>query len=224
MSFISPPPEIALINISLYLKIPVSGSGRLNLPAWPCFVCFGGPGSLTPKQTIMIMTLQDGIDLEFSVFSMGFPCFSREIKLSQSQPSALAAENFSLERLSSEIRVFLDYFKRQFSVNSVDKIIFAAKSVHLDLIANLNKNLGLNIQTLEQSGEAELNVLPDLDAFKAYAAALGFAARRALKGRVPMNLTADLFRRLSRQTVVPKEKAVVQALPQLDFNLLKAPP
>ena len=177
-----------------------------------------------PKQTIMIMTLQDGIDLEFSVFSMGFPCFSREIKLSQAQPSADMAESYSPERLSNEIRVFLDYFKRQFSVNSVDKIIFAAKSVNLDLIANLNKNLGLNIRTLEQSGDAGLSVLPDLDAFKAYAAALGFAARRALKGQARMNLTADLFRKLSRQTVIaPKEKAVVQALPKLDFNLVQRP-
>jgi len=176
------------------------------------------------KQTIMIMTVQDDMDLEFSVFSAGFPCFSREIKLSQAQPSASprgepsadAAENASPERLSSEIRVFLDYFKRQFSVNSVDKIIFAAKSVQMDLIANLNKNLGLNIQTLEQSGDAELNALPDLDAFKAYAA--------ALKGQVPMNLTADLSRRLSRQTVIiSKEKTAVPALPQLDFSLFKRP-
>ena len=176
------------------------------------------------KQTIMIMTVQDDMDLEFSVFSRDFPCFSREIKLSQAQPSASprgepsadAAENASPERLSSEIRFFLDYFKRQFSVNSVDKIIFAAKSVQMDLIANLNKNLGLNIQTLEQSGDAELNALPDLDAFKAYAA--------ALKGQVRMNLTADLFRKLSRHTVVvPKEKAVVPALPRLDFNLVRRP-
>ena len=179
---------------------------------------------LDPKQTIMIINIQDGSDLEFSVLSMGFPCFSREIKLSQSQPSASprgepsadAAENASPERLSSEIRVFLDYFKRQFSVNSVDKIIFVAKSVPLDLIADLNKNLGLNIQTLEQSGDAGLNALPDLDAFKAYAA--------ALKGQVPVNLTADLFRRLSRQTVIiSKEKTAVPALPQLDFSLFKRP-
>lgn len=169
-----------------------------------------------PKQTIMIMTLQDGIDLEFSVFSLGFPCFSREIKLSQAQPSADPAENPSPERLSSEIRVFLDYFKRQFSVNSVDKIIFVAKSVNLDLIASLNKILGLNIQTLEQSGDAGLSALPDLDSFKAYAA--------ALKGQARMNLTADLFRKLSRRTVVvPKEKAAVQALPRIDFNLLRRP-
>ncbi len=169
-----------------------------------------------PKQTIMIMTLQDGIDLEFSVLSMGFPCFSREIKLSQVPPSADLAENYSPERLSSEIRVFLDYFKRQFSVNSVDKIIFVAKSVNLDLIAGLNKILGLNIQTLEQSGDAGLSALPDLDSFKAYAA--------ALKGQARMNLTADLFRKLSRRTVVvPKEKTAVQALPKLDFNLLKRP-
>ena len=169
-----------------------------------------------PKQTIMIMTLQDGIDLEFSVFSLGFPCFSREIKLSQVPPSADMAEYASPERLSSEIRVFLDYFKRQFSVNSVDRIIFVAKSVHLDLIAALNKNLGLNIQTLEQSGDSGLNALPDLDAFKAYAA--------ALKAQARMNLTADLFRKLSRHTViVPQEKAALPALFQLNFNLLKRP-
>lgn len=182
-------------------------------------------GQFDPKQTIMIMTVQDEGDLEFSVFSAGFPCFSREIKLSQSlppvsrrqdEPFSVPAENLSPERLSSEVRVFIDYFKRQFSVNSVDKIIYAAKGVDLDLIAGLNKNLGLNIQTLDQSSDAGLNLLPDLDAFKAYAS--------ALKGQARINLSADLFRRLSRQAVpAPKEKAAVLNLPRIDFNLFRRP-
>ncbi len=174
-------------------------------------------GQFDPKQTIMIMTVQDEADLEFSVFSAGFPCFSREIKLSQNPPVPQEREGLSAERLSSEVRVFIDYFKRQFSVNSVDKIIYVSKSADLDLISGLNKNLGLNIQTLDQSADAGLDSLPDLGAFKAYAA--------ALKGQARINLSADLFRRLSRQTViVPQDKAAIPAVfAGLDFNLFKRP-
>lgn len=173
-------------------------------------------------RAIMIITVPEDLDAEFSLMNAGFPCLSREIKLSQYQAPAESGERLSLERLSSEIRVFLDYSKRQFSVNSLDKIVFVAKNANLEFIAGLNKGLGLNIQTLEQGGNPELAALADLDGLKAYAL--------SLRGSVRLSLSVNLLRNirrlsLSQSAALPAAEApkAVFRIQELNWGLFRRP-
>ena len=108
------------------------------------------------KQSIAFMAIDDDLDMEFSIVNAGFPCFSRDVRLSRAQdaPSTgSGAEVVSQERLTSELRVSLGYFRRQFSGCSVDKVILVAKNVNPGLISELSKNLGIEVQLLELDKE-----------------------------------------------------------------------
>ena len=141
------------------------------------------------KQSIAFMAIDDDLDMEFSIVNAGFPCFSRDVRLSRAQDAPATGsgvEVVSQERLTSEVRVSLGYFRRQFSGCSVDKVILVAKNVNSGLISELSKNLGIEVQLLDLDKNSALNGLVDLDALKACAV--------GLKDTIKVNLSVDLLK------------------------------
>lgn len=146
---------------------------------------------LSYKQTIMIVTLYGRSNAEFSVVKDGLPCFSREVKLSLEAFASGGSEYVITERLGSEIRIFLDYFKRQFSVSSVDKIIFFSDSIDPGIISSLNQGIGISTQLFQRPEALQLSQLTNLDGLKAYAS--------ALRGMVKLDLSVNLLRNVHRR-------------------------
>ncbi len=145
---------------------------------------------LEPKISCALVSIQ-GFDVEFSIFSDGFPCFSRDIKLSQVpgvSPVYSESEELSIHgRLASEIRVSLDYFRRHFSGRSVGKILILTQDKSQEMIAYLSKGLSLPVELVDLSKDERLNTLTDIDSLRAYAA--------ALRTTVNINLSIDLFKK-----------------------------
>ena len=171
------------------------------------------------KQSIAFMAIDDDLDMEFSIVNAGFPCFSRDVRLSRGQdaPSAgSGVEVVSQERLTSEVRVSLGYFRRQFSGCSVDKVILVAKNINLGLISELSKNLGIEVQLLELDKSSALNTLADLDALKACAV--------GLKDTIKVNLSVDLLKsRQEYRLSPPKDISVPGPTFAVSLDMIKRP-
>jgi hypothetical protein len=108
----------------------------------------------------------------------GFPYFTRDIRLtSASGQEASPAEDIDslMFRLINEVRVSLDYYRRQFLKKEVDEMIVISHMATSNLIDHFSKELGLkvNLLKLEELVQAEgvaSEMLPDL--VKACGAAL----------------------------------------------------
>lgn len=151
-----------------------------------------------PKISFALLTVQN-TEAEFTIIDRGFPYFSREIKLSETlgvldissvDPALLKGA------LVSEIRISLDYFRRQFSGSSIAKIMFLSKDIpgQEALIAGLNEDLGLEVEGVDLKKNGEAAKIEDLDMLKAYAL--------ALKDSCKINLTVDLNRRKYAQPIL----------------------
>ena len=171
------------------------------------------------KQSIAFMAIDDDLDMEFSIVNAGFPCFSRDVRLARAQdaPSTgSGVEVVSQERLTSEIRVSLGYFRRQFSGSSVDKIILVAKNANPGLISELSKNLSIEVQLLELDKNSALNTLTDLDALKAGAV--------GLRDTIKVNLSVDLLKsRKEYRLSAPKDISTPAPAFTLSFDTVKRP-
>jgi len=173
-----------------------------------------------PKLSFALVAI-DGPYAEFSIVDKNFPCFSRDINLlppSGTLESVEAEEAGAVvKRLTSEIRVSLDFFRRQFSGSLIAKLFFLSKNTPMqeELILALSDDLGLPVERVELEKNKETEALGDLDGFRAYAL--------ALKDAVKINLSVDLAkRRAFRPAVV--EEAPKEVKPFV-FNLgmLKGP-
>lgn len=173
---------------------------------------------LNPHASFALATVR-GLDAEFTIIDKGFPCFSRDITFSQISgvsDTHKAEESAVRGRLASEIRVSLDYFRRQFSGNPVEKVLFLSKDFTLqeELILGLSEDLGLPVERVELENDPQVNNAHDLDMLKAYAL--------ALKDSVKLNLTVDLAKKKLIQPIVEEAPKEIKEV-ALSINVIKWP-
>jgi len=100
---------------------------------------------ISNKEAVVVAELEKG-EGAISIIDNGIPCFSRDIKIyagEEAQPADAESVSF---RIINEIRVSIDYFRRQFLKKGVDRIIVLSKDESKDLINTFNKELGMPVQ------------------------------------------------------------------------------
>jgi len=98
------------------------------------------------KEAVVVAELEKG-EGTISIIDNGIPCFSRDIKIATTEEAAQPADAEAVSfRIVNEIRVSMDYFRRQFLKKGVDKIIILSKDDSKELVATLNKELGIPVQ------------------------------------------------------------------------------
>ena len=150
------------------------------------------------------LVVAHGLEAEVTIIDQGFPIFSREIKL----PAGSDLDELSFRgRLANEIRVSLDYYRRQFTVPNIEKILFLSKNLPFleGLITGLSEDLSIKVEPVVLEKDNEINSLQDLDMLKAYAL--------ALKDTVVLNLRINLAKKRHIKEIIseapPKhEKAI----------------
>ncbi|MFC1709256.1 pilus assembly protein PilM [Candidatus Omnitrophota bacterium] len=100
---------------------------------------------ITSKEAVVVVELEKG-EGAISIIDNAIPCFSRDIKLSSSGGSGqIDIETLSF-RLINEVRVSMDYFRRQFLKKGIDRIIILSnEESSKELISNFNKELGIPV-------------------------------------------------------------------------------
>lgn len=100
---------------------------------------------ITNKESVVVVELEEE-EGAISIVDNAVPCFSRDIRIS----SGLESTEVDIETLSfrliNEVRVSIDYFRRQFLKKGIDRIIILSKDESKELISNFNKELGMPVQ------------------------------------------------------------------------------
>ncbi len=131
---------------------------------------------ISSKKSYVILEF-DKKEANILIIEKGFPYFTRDIKLVLSSSTAKPQEEFDaiLFRLINEVRVSLDYYKRQFLKKDVDEMLMIASEDYSGWADNFTKELGLKVEFISLAG---LLAIKDLrndmlsDAGKAFGAAL----------------------------------------------------
>ena len=143
------------------------------------------------------------VDLEeetnFMVLEDGFPLFSRDIDLTFGlRPEEIQSGlpvNTLLDKLKSEIRISLDYYRRKFPTKHLDKVILLANPVYKADIENACKDLGAPMEFADAAKYFSKDISYSMGAVKAYSA--------SLLGAVKSSINLDFL--------VAKEKALSTA-------------
>ena len=119
----------------------------------------------------------DNKEANILILEKGFPYFTRDIKLMLPAGEGKAQEEFDaiLFRLINEVRVSLDYYKRQFLKKDVDEMLIISSKNHSGWVDNFTKELGLKVDFVSLGDVlAFKDVREDMfsDAGKAFGAAL----------------------------------------------------
>jgi hypothetical protein len=132
---------------------------------------------LDPNSSFALIAAQDR-EAECIIVDRGFFCFSRNVMLLQ--PSASAGEGPSYkERLINEVRISLDYFRRQFSSRQIAKALFISKNLaeEAEFILGISEDLSLTVERVELEKDKGADSLKDLNSLRAYAIALKDAVK-----------------------------------------------
>ena len=99
---------------------------------------------VSSKESVVVVELERS-EGAISIVDNTSPCFSRDVKLYGGTDSGeMDIETLSF-RLVNEVRVSIDYFRRQFLKKGIDKIIVLSKDESKELINNFNKELGISV-------------------------------------------------------------------------------
>ena len=131
-----------------------------------------------------ILSTKSYVILEFDqqeanilIAEKGFPYFTRDIKLISTAAAVKEEEGFDaiLFRLINEIRVSLDYYRRQFMKGDIDEMIVISNKSYSSWVDNFSKELGLKVSFVALNDLFKIkDVREDMlsDIAKAYGAAL----------------------------------------------------
>lgn len=131
----------------------------------------------------------DRFEANILIVEKGFSNFTRDIKLVSSKAAEGSPEEFEpiFFRLINEVRVSLDYYRRQFLRKDVDEIVIVSTKVFQGIAESFNKELGLKVNFIAlddlmsvESGSVEMIS----DASKAFGASL----RNVQPGLITLNL------------------------------------
>lgn len=133
-------------------------------------------GKITNQKSYVILEFnKEGANI--LITEKGFPYFTRDIRLAAALGQQAPSEDLDSQmfRLINEVRVSLDYYRRQFLKKEVDEMIVISHLATSNLIDHFSKELGLkvNLLNLAELVQAE-GVAHEMfsDLVKAYGAAL----------------------------------------------------
>ena len=162
----------------------------------------------------------NNLEANILIVERSFSYFTRDIKLASSKIPGKPSEELDaiLFRLINEVRVSLDYYRRQFLRKDVDEMLIISTKEHKGIADSFTKDLGLKVNFISLDDlfklpNAPVDMLSDIS--KAYGAAL----RNEKPGLVTLNLAKS---RQKSETITLALLGVSGVSPQeLIANLLK---
>ncbi len=137
---------------------------------------------IKPDETIAIVEVSAERG-SICIIERGFPQLIRDFKFRHLGSDPRGADMVSLiSRLKNEIHVSFDYYSRQFSDSSVNKIFFHSKEDTSEMLGNLKNEIDTPIELITNTLEITDDF--DLGSFKAY----GSTLRQSFRSQSDINL------------------------------------
>ncbi len=161
---------------------------------------------IQPKKTSAVLQLNNLFG-SLMIIDSESPQFIRDFKLSSDQ-SSLSADQAALKtNLINEIRISLDYYRRQHSQAKVDEILFLTDDINQSRTGDLETALGVKTTAVSSQGLFESKQGIDLGCLQA----MGITLRQ----EIPLPFKVDLSERERR----PKKKEAPVEWAPVDFQL-----
>jgi len=148
---------------------------------------------LSPKEAVVTMEIEQNY-CGISIIDDGFPCFTRDVKLASGIEEQGGDIETSIFKIVNELRVSLDYYRRQFSKKGVDRIVVLSAELPSALQENLNRELGLPVVHHKPGDIVGISESYSLDLAKAFGASLRFAK--------PASMFIDLVKKETKKSAV----------------------
>jgi len=100
---------------------------------------------ITEKESVVITELRKD-DCSILIVDEGMPYFSRDVKIAATGETEQIDMDSVIFRMINEVRVSIDYFRRQFMKKGIDRVLVLSRDESRELINNFNKELGLKVQ------------------------------------------------------------------------------
>lgn len=139
---------------------------------------------ITNKDSVVILELGK-YDGSIAIVNNGLSCFLRDIKLASATESQAADASAAHFRIINEVRVSIDYFRRQFLKKAIEKVLVISKGEVGELLTTFNKELSLPIVHKNPDEIIGIQDEYSLDLLKA----LGASFRVIKPGSLTINLT-----------------------------------
>lgn len=133
------------------------------------------------KGVIGLISVDTSDETNFTVWENNFPLFSRDISLASAQAEEKIDAVLVSDKLKTELRVSLDFFKRKLPNKNISKAFLIASADYRPIIAELSKDLGLPLQLLDSAKILGKNTAFSLGLMKSYACALASVIRSGIK-------------------------------------------
>ncbi len=150
---------------------------------------------------ILAVDIKGKDEVNFTVLENGFPLFSRDIALTSEAGGFGEFEEKTLdevlEKLKTEIRVSLDYYRRKFTAKDAKKIFLFSDQEHRQNLEAIIKEMGLGVQFIDVTKGIDRPVSYSLSFIKGYCASLSKTIRTSIR----VNLLAA-----KEKAKAPKEK------------------
>ena len=170
-------------------------------------------GGIKDTGTLGLLNVDSEDEINFLVSQNGFPLFSRDITLAPGLETK--AKSDFLDKLISEIRISLDFFRRKFPSKPLDRIVFLSSPQFQKEIAALIKGLGLSTIFLETSAFLGNNLEFSAALAKSYATAISNIRRL----RYPINLLKPAIKKVEDKelsiSALPAAIAAIRISPKI---------
>jgi len=183
-------------------------------------------GKISSNKSYVILEVDED-EADILIVDKGFPYFTRDIRLvgvGRSSGGQKDAEGM-LDRLVNEVRVSMDYFRRQFMKKDVDEMLILAREGAKEWGEHFHRELGLKAQVVAANDFFAGKDVPDdmiFDVFKA----CGAASRHLRSSLITLNLAkpeksdtmANVFGGLQNQNA---EQALINFVQDSKDSLVK---
>ncbi len=140
---------------------------------------------INSKEAFVIVELEKG-EGSITIIDSALPCFSRDVRIASGSESLEPDVDTLSFRLVNEVRVSIDYFRRQFMKKGVDKVVILSKQELKELVSNFNKELGVAVEYCNPDNICGLKEEHSLD----YTKAMGASLRVSKPSSLTINLAA----------------------------------
>ncbi|HTZ10930.1 MAG TPA: pilus assembly protein PilM [Candidatus Margulisiibacteriota bacterium] len=158
----------------------------------------------------------------FVVLENGLPLFSRDITLSQEpgdfiSPQEAGDASVILEKLKTEMRISLDYYKRKFPSKNIQKIILVSDQEHRRDFENLISDIGLSPQFVDMGKNTGRQAVFSLGLVKGY----GVSLAKTINTKVKLNVLAVKAKaRASKDRAVQDEIFTIFQGLRIDYGVI----
>lgn len=168
---------------------------------------------------VFAMDISEKDEANFVVLENGFPLFSRDISLAEEKERAAKTEELDsyaqVEKLKTEIRVSLDYYRRKFPTKNIKKIFLLSNPEYRANLEAFMGECGTPAQFVDIDRSMDSSIYYSLSLIKAFGASLF----KTISSKLKLDLLAAREKQVKEKVVKLETVSLIKGF-TLDYRIV----